>query len=102
MEKFITERLSNESNKSFYDPLKKLKLETFRSMNTFREFKCKDKTVTLHANKDIFLKLAIIAQKRSVDLKLHFKYPLGPLPLSLAEPDGTLKKNSEIIFDTQV
>ena len=92
MEKFIIERLSNERDKSFYDPLKKLKLKTFRSMNKCEEFKCKDKTVTLHASKDIFLKIAIIAQKRSVDLKLLFRYPLGPLPLSLAEPDGTLKK----------
>ena len=92
MEKFISERLSNERDKSFYDPLKKLKLKTFRSMNKYQEYKCKDKTVILHASKDIFFKLAIIAQKRSVDLKLVFEYPLGPLPLSLAEPDGTLKK----------
>ena len=92
MEKFIIERLSNERDKSFYNPLKKLKLKTFRSMNKCEEFKCKDKTVTLHASKDIFLKIAIIAQKRSVDLKLLFRYPLGPLPLSLAEPDSTLKK----------
>ena len=61
-------------------------------MNKYQEYKCKDKTVILHASKDIFFKLAIIAQKRSVDLKLVFEYPLGPLPLSLAEPDGTLKK----------
>lgn len=61
-------------------------------MNKYEEFKCEDKTVTLHASKDIFFKLAIIAQKRSVDLKLLFRYPLGPMPLSLAEPDGILKK----------
>ena len=55
-----------------------------------------NKVVTLQANKDIFLKLAIIAQRRSVNLELLFKYPLGPLPLSLAEPDGTLKKTVKL------
>ena len=89
MKKFIAERLSHKREKSFYDPLKKLKLKTFTSMRKSKEYTCKNKIVTLQANKDIFMKLAIIAQRRSVNLKLLFTYPLGPLPLSLAEPDGT-------------
>ena len=79
-------------DKSFYDPLKKRKLKTFTTMNKSKEYKWKEKVVTLQANKEIFCKLAIIAQKIYVDLAALFKYPLGPLPLALAEPNGTLKK----------
>ena len=42
--------------------------------------KCNDKDIPLVANKNIFSKLTIIMQKRSIDLKEVFKYSLGPFP----------------------
>ena len=50
------------------------------------------------STRDIFSKIAIISQKRSVDLKTFFNYPLEALPLSLLEADGTLKKTPKLLF----
>ena len=59
------------------------------------KFKVKDKIIPLQATSEVFSKISIIAQKRSIDLKSIFCYPLRPLPWSLAEPMGTLKKTSK-------
>ena len=52
--------------------------------------------ILLQAGKDLFARISLIAQKRSIDLKPVFQFPLGPLPWSLAEPIGTLKKTSKV------
>ena len=95
MDVFVDQRLSPEAEKSFFDPIKKQKLKTFTTMSKIKTFKVKDKTIPLKASSEIFSKIAIIAQKRSVDLKTVFCYPLGPLPWSLADAMGTLKKTSK-------
>ena len=60
--------------------------------------KTKDTTITLTATADLFSKIAIISQKRSIDLKFLFNCPLGPLPMSLAEAEGTLKKTPNSVL----
>ena len=50
---------------------------------------------SLKASKDLFAKISLIAQIRSLDMRSVFRYPLGPLPWSLAEAIGTLKKTSK-------
>ena len=75
--------------------MKKLKLSTFSSMNKVKVCKTKDKILMLTSSTDIFSKVAIIAQKRSIDLKPLFTYPLGAVPLSLCQPDGTLNKTAK-------
>lgn len=92
MKAFMSERLGIEPVKSFFDPIKKIKLASFSNLNKTKTCKTKDKVFSLKMSKDLFAKVAIIAQKRSVDLKALFRYPLGPLPLALAEMDGSLKK----------
>ena len=37
----------------------------------------------------------MVVQIRSLNMRSVFKFPLGPLPWSLAEPIGTLKKTSK-------
>ena len=46
------------------------------------------------ANRNLFAKLIIIMQKRSMDLKEVFKYSLGPFPWALAGSVGDLEKTN--------
>ena len=92
MNTFITDRLSEKSEGTLFDPIKKLKLGTFDTISKKKIIKTKSKIISSQSSKYLFAKVAIIAQKRSVDLKRLLSYPLVHLPLSLTEADGTLKK----------
>ena len=70
-----------------------MKLATFAAMGKKKICKLKGKEISLKSSKNLFCKLTIIAQERLVNLKELFEYPLGPLPLALAETDGTSKKS---------
>ena len=54
--------------------------------------------VSLKSGKERFARIAIIAQKRSVNTRSLFNYPLGSLPLALAEMDETLKKTPKSVL----
>ena len=54
MNKFIEERLWHHSTKSFFDPIKKLKLSTFSTMKKTKSYVINNKVVLLQANKDLF------------------------------------------------
>jgi hypothetical protein len=60
-----------------------------------KTIKIKTKIITLKNTKDLFSKVAIVGQKRNVDLKQLFSFPLVYLPLALAETDGSLKKTAK-------
>ena len=92
---FIADRLSDEAKVSIYDPIKKLKLQTFSSLRRSIKVKCKDKTIQIKATRNLFGQIAIIMQKRDLDLKEVFKYPLGPFPWALAGVMGDLKKTNK-------
>ena len=81
--------------KVFFDPIKKRKIATFATMNKIKTCKVNNKLIPLQATKDLFARISLIAQNRSIDLKAVFQFPLGPLPWSLAEPIGTLRKTSK-------
>ena len=87
MVQFIKEHLAVDSSKSIFDPLKKPKLGTFKSIKKIKVCKTKNKIMSLTSTGDLFSKIAIISQKRSVDLKTLFNYPLEALPISLSEAD---------------
>jgi hypothetical protein len=97
MESFINDRLSDDAILSFFDPIKKMKVPGF-IVNKKKICKTRSKVVAIESSKNLFSKIAIIAQKRSIDMKLLFMYPLGSVPLSLAEPDGTLKKTAKSVL----
>ena len=61
-------------------------------MNKVKSCKVKNKIIEVTARTDIFSKIAIISQRRSIELLPVFSYPLGAVPLSLGQPDGTLNK----------
>ena len=76
----------------FLDPTKKLKLKTFRSLSIKTKVKTGGKIVQIKADKELFARLVIIAQARSMDLKQVLQYLLGPVPWSLATADGAMCK----------
>jgi hypothetical protein len=94
-EKFIQTRLTEPITSSFFDPIKNMKLGTFGTMAKTKTFKVNSKMIPLQASEDLFAKISLVAQIRSLDMRAVFKYPLGPFPWSLAEPIGTLKKTSK-------
>lgn len=82
------------SDVPFHDPLKKLKLVSFTS-STLSKVKISGKDVMIKADRNLFARLLIAAQKRSMDLREMFEYSLGPVPWSLASADGSLCKTDK-------
>ena len=57
--------------------------------------KVKDQQKAIRADRETFARLLTIQEKRGVDLKEVLKYELGILPLSIADVDGTCRKNNK-------
>ena len=95
MDEFIRDRLSKKQITCLFDPIKKKKLGTFTSMNKVKKCKVNSKIIPLQATKDLFARISLVAQKRSLNMRDVFEFPLGPLPWSLAESLGSLKKTSK-------
>ena len=83
MKEFVNERLADQTTK-FFDPITKLKLGTSTMQKTVR-VQTNGKTVQFSAQSDIFAKVTLIQQRRDVDLKEVFCYPLGPVQRALAD-----------------
>ena len=68
MEDFISTRInSNEVN--FWDPLRKLKINTFSSAAKKMEVKAtNDKIITLTTDRELFGRLLVVAKQRDIDL----------------------------------
>ena len=99
MDDFIQKRLEGDKTQTnFFDPISKMKLATFWSLRKIKICQTKNKVIALKSSKDLFGKIATIAQKCSVDMRSLFKYPPVPLPLALAEMDGTLKKTAKSVL----
>jgi len=74
MNKFNVERMIEGRSLSFFDTLSKQKLATFVSWNKKKVIKSKAKTISIANSRDLFSKVAIIAQTRSINLKELFVY----------------------------
>ena len=96
IETFIETRLLKGTTMSMFDPVKKLKLGTFSSMCKNMKTTCKNKEVSLRASTSLFAQICIVMQRREIDLKKVFKYPLRPFPWSFAGQNGELKKTSKV------
>ncbi|XP_066925450.1 uncharacterized protein [Clytia hemisphaerica] len=92
---FNKERLEEGHTLSIFDRMKKQKLPTFSNIAMSKAAKHKARLVAIESTKELFAKIAIIAQSRVIDLKQLLSFPLIELPLSLSEPDGTLKKTAK-------
>ena len=94
--KFKEDRLSASATKSLFDPMKKLKLKTFSYMTKTVKTTVNQKSIPMKATRNLFAHITLIMEKRQLDLKTVFCYPLGPFPWSLVDSNGGLKKTSKV------
>ena len=92
---FIKERCSSTSTLGFFDPLKKLKLKSFKDLKAVAKIRIKDAVLPIRLDRDVFARMALISQFRKIDMRLVFSYPLGPLPWALADPYGMPRKTNK-------
>ena len=72
MDDFIQKRLEEyKPQTNFFDPILKMKLATFSFLHKPKICKTKNKVIALKSSEDLFGKIAIIARKRSVDMRSH-------------------------------
>ena len=102
--KFVNERLFSDE-KLFHDTLQRLKIKLFKQCSKKVTVKVDNKVKTLEVNRNIISTLlAVSAKKQQVkDFESALKFPLSPVPLNIANADGsrriTLKsKLTEIIM----
>ena len=79
----------------FHDPISKLKLKSFKSLVKASRVKVQGKDVIVRADCSFFSRLLVVAQSRAMDLREVFQYSLGPVPWSLATPDGQMAKTTK-------
>ncbi|XP_066917320.1 uncharacterized protein [Clytia hemisphaerica] len=92
--KFQQERLqSNEVD--FFATLNRLNLGTFTKLLRKTVKMPNGKEAQFSTQSNIFGKIALIQQFRQLDLKEVFRFPLGPVPWSLAESNGSLNKTTK-------
>jgi hypothetical protein len=74
----------------------KLKLKTFGNLSKKMKIqRGTGKEVILKADRALFAQMIIIAENRKLKISEVLCHPLGPLPLSLASADGSLRKTNK-------
>ena len=62
----------------------------------------KSQNVVLKADRNFFSQMILVAESRSVDMKdVMPPSPLGPLPWTLANADGSLRKTNKAAFSRE-
>lgn len=54
-----------------------------------------NKEIILKADRRLYGTMVLIAKNRTLDMNAVFSHPLGPLPWSLSNADGTMKKTNK-------
>ena len=93
--KIIDERCSSDSTIDYFDPLKKKKLKTFKDLKTISKISIKDRVLPLQMDRTLFARMGVLGQFRQINMKTVFTFPLGPLPRSLSDVFGLLRKQSK-------
>ena len=91
---FVEERIITNST-GIFETLPKLKLGSFRDTHKKTSVTAGDKNVMIRADRNLFARLLVIGQSRQMDLRYLLTHELGPLPWSLALPDGSLVKTNK-------
>eukprot|EP00794_Sanderia_malayensis_P004496 gene4496-5094_t len=102
MNTFVENRL-NTTEISFWDPIPKLNVKTFKFTTKKVQVKAaNDKLVTVGADRDLFGHLLITANVRQINLRDVLCYELSPIPFSLAHQDGSVRKTTKSALATLV
>ena len=64
--------------------------------------KLKERELVVRADRDFFARVLVIAQSRGIDLCHFLQYSIGPVPWSLATPDGQLRKTLKSVLLSQL
>ena len=99
--RFQDERIESRK-KPFHETLSKEKLKTFSDVNKLTVANGNSKEKVLKADHTLFGHMVLIATSRKQDMRAVLARPLGPLPWSLANCDGTLKKTSKVSLARQL
>ncbi|KAK3750308.1 hypothetical protein QZH41_001776 [Actinostola sp. cb2023] len=97
MTEFVQARM-NTDELNFWEPLSKLKIKTFSVSAKKISVQKDNRIVTLSEDRELFGRLLVVASTRDVDLREVLSYKLSSMPLSLAHPDGSLRKTSKSVL----
>ena len=75
--------------------MKKQSLKTFSNITREKIGKEQGQQIILKADRNLFAYMIIAAQSRDIPIKEVLAHPLGPLPWSLANNDGSLRKTNK-------
>ena len=89
---FVESRCSSLQTIDFFDSLKQVNLQTFKHLKKVVKVSAKNSLIPLKMDRNLFARMALIGQFRKTNLKEVFKYPLRPLPWSLANAYGLPRK----------
>ena len=94
-ETFMKSRIIDKTLE-FHAPIKKLKLEIFKSTAKCVKLSgSKKKQLELKVSHNIAFQLLALAEKHQLDLGKCFEYPLGPVSWPLGTVDGFLAKTAK-------
>lgn len=91
---FLKDRL--QKNKSdFFSPIKCLKLKTFSDVGKTVQVQLKQETVALKTDRYLLRRILMISKVQDINLQDLMRYSLSPVPLSLANYDGTKTRTNK-------
>ena len=97
MNVFVEKRI-NSNTVNFWEPIPNIKIKAFSSANKKIRVKSNDKLVTVNADRDLFGRLLIVSNTRQICLKDVLSFELSPVPYSLANADGSLRKGAKSVL----
>ena len=99
MKAFVEQHI-NSNAVGFWEPIPNMKIKTFSSANKKIHVKSSDKLVTVNADRDLFGRLLIVSNTRQISLKDVLSFELSPVPYSLANADGSLRKGTKSVLSS--
>ena len=88
---------SNPPKVKFHDTIIKANLTTFTHLNKRTSVKAgQNQEVILRADRKLFAQMIIITESRNLQMREVLSHPLGPIPWSLATPDGLMRKTNKV------
>ena len=66
---FVISRCSSLPTANFFDPLRKMKLKSFKDLKTITKIRTKDLVLSLQMDRALFAQMALLGQFRKIDMK---------------------------------
>lgn len=85
---------SNPPKKKSHDPIQMKKLKTISSLCK-KKINSKGRAIILKAERSLFGRMIVVVQSRKIHMKDLLSHSLGPLPWTLATPEGFPRKTNK-------